>query len=325
MSDLWRFDYQYSSWRQIPPTGPQPSPRAFTTLSTVTVNGKAQMVMMGGRLAWRSLCIVIHSDMWVLNAQTLAWTNVTTQVQGAPVPSLWGHTAAVLDNVIYYFGGSTVNVCLGSSATFGMGPPSGDLYIYDPQTKYLSKVAQPANAAPGTWCPSRGLHVAAAINPGSADAPSAMMVAGGICVTDVIVDGQPAPAVCNDTWLYTPNTSTWRLLPQDRPFDRFLPSQAAVTNMPHQQVWSFGGMPSMTDFVEFNASSATFVFTSSTLQWQLIEYTDVASWPPGCTSPTLAAVTESIMVFFGGFSFNGQLDNTWFGDKGVKGGGGNLR
>ncbi|KIO21280.1 hypothetical protein M407DRAFT_245524 [Tulasnella calospora MUT 4182] len=104
MDDMWCIDLktegiQYVRWRRVPKKEPWPLPRAYH--STVCYEGS--LYIFGGEGACHGERRVLLNDLWTFDIRTETWTEV--QCDGLLQQSRYSHSAAVIGNNMFLFGG----------------------------------------------------------------------------------------------------------------------------------------------------------------------------------------------------------------------------
>jgi hypothetical protein len=213
-------------WFQPPraPNASWPVARAFASGVAMEIGGRPTMVMFGGRQF--NICPIVLADVWFLDT-SYTWTNVTDLISGPSPGPRYAHTAVVLGNRMYVFGGIATSNCTVtlSNVPLYFGSPVGDLSVFDPATMSWSSIS-PQPDAP--WCSSRGFHIAAAI---TVNHTQVMLVAGGM----YDYTGFISFSVRNDTWIYAPDAGSWQPVPQATPQPFYFTSSAAVTEVNSKQ------------------------------------------------------------------------------------------
>lgn len=106
-SELWCFEYQkgYLWQKAVLESSPpqQPSPRAYQTVSAFD----GVIYMFGGI----SEGLAALNELWTFEFSSFdncqgKWTELTAQLSPGPPPALYGHTATILLDSLYVFGGS---------------------------------------------------------------------------------------------------------------------------------------------------------------------------------------------------------------------------
>ncbi len=188
--ELWAFDPNCGSWQQLTYTG-GPGPRARHTMHYDEANDR--VILFGGRIGGDN--ITPFNDVWALDAETLAWTEISTS--GTPPSPRFNHMS-VLDsprNRLIVFGGN--------GATGFISSPLGDAFALDLDTGVWTEID--SSDGPGLR------YYAAATRVGDT-----MYVFGGQDMFNV--------PYYNDLWALDLTTDTWSLVRDggpDAPPQRF--------------------------------------------------------------------------------------------------------
>jgi N-acetylneuraminic acid mutarotase len=216
-NDIWAWNNAEAEWLEIPQTNPPPARYAH---SAVAWNGKMYVFFGQGSSG------NFFEDMWSYDPNNNIWNEITPE--GPRPKARASHSAVVIDDAIYVFGGET------EDWTF-----SNELFKYDPNSnRWEQKAAMPAGG--------RREHAAAA-------------VAGKM----YIFCGEDGENPLDDLWVYVPTENKWTQLdlndpndPNDAPSARHGMRGAQYGNW----IWLIGGSRPGTDLKEtweFNVTNQT--------------------------------------------------------------------
>jgi N-acetylneuraminic acid mutarotase len=172
-NDIWAWNNAEAEWLEIPQTNPPPARYAH---AAVAWNGKMYVFFGQGSSG------NFFEDMWSYDPNNNIWNEITPE--GPRPKARASHSAVVIDDAIYVFGGET------EDWTF-----SNELFKYDPNSnRWEQKAAMPAGG--------RREHAAAA-------------VAGKM----YIFCGEDGENPLDDLWVYVPTENKWTQLDLNDPND----------------------------------------------------------------------------------------------------------
>ena len=203
-NSLYSYDPSAKKWTDlsVPTSGTAPSKRE--SHSAVAIEGK--MYVFGGISNGNIL-----NDLYSYDPSNKKWTNLSVPASGSAPQARYGHTAVMIDDKMYVFGG------FDTSYNY-----LGDLFVYDPQAGgRWTNLSTPATAVKPD---PRVYHASEVID-------KKLYIFGGM--TD-------ASNAANDLFSYDPSTQTWKNLstPLVGTATGLASSYAAVVN---RHMYIFGG------------------------------------------------------------------------------------
>jgi N-acetylneuraminic acid mutarotase len=99
LSDLWKFDTVAQTWTQLTPSGEQPGRHWGHSLSLLTINNRPHLVLFGGNDGSKYL-----NNLQLYDTVDNKW--VEFAVKGSPASPRWLHSASIVNNRLFFFGGS---------------------------------------------------------------------------------------------------------------------------------------------------------------------------------------------------------------------------
>jgi N-acetylneuraminic acid mutarotase len=256
-NDLWSFDPSQNKWTKLNPTGALPPARALSTASVVG----DKMYIIGGTNQAGNL-----NDVWVYTPSVNGSQDYWEQINliGLKIPARSFHSAAVVANKIYIYGGSSNSGHL------------NDIWVFDP--------------AQGTW---DELNPSAPLPPVSR-AHSASVIDGKIYIFGGN-GGVSIYASRNETWVFDPSTAegSWSQVaaPATLPSGRIAHSASVISN----KIFVYGGIGADTNLND------TWAFTPTQSSWVNRNTTsstmgEVSYTVSGGVKPVTVSVSQGIIT-----------------------------